>query len=115
MDDARIAHFRQRLELLRDELAQPDEVSDEAARSVQLDQQSVGRLSRMDAMQGQAMALAGRRRREIGLRRVLAALRRIEHGEYGDCTDCGEPIDSRRLEVDPAIALCLQCAARNEG
>ena len=51
--------------------------SKESRATVMLDQQSVGRLSRMDALQGQAMAQAGEDRRQLLLRRIEAALARI--------------------------------------
>lgn len=79
-------------------------------RPVELDQQSVGRLSRMDAMQVQAMAAAQSRRRGVERRRLLAALERISSGEYGWCAACGEEIGERRLGIDPAAALCVDCA-----
>ena len=78
--------------------------------TVELDQQSVGRLSRMDAMQQQEMAQAEARRRTSDIARIEMALKRIEQGEYGWCAECGEPIAFRRLEIDPAAALCIDCA-----
>ena len=77
---------------------------------VTLDQQSVGRLSRMDALQRQAMAQATGRRREVQRQRIMAALARIDEGEYGYCVDCGEEIAAGRLEFDPAIPNCVSCA-----
>jgi DnaK suppressor protein len=87
---------------------------EDAARVVELDQTSVGRLSRMDALQGQAMSQERARRRQRELQRIAAALRRLEDGEYGDCQDCGEPIDVRRLDMDPAATLCIRCATARE-
>lgn len=78
--------------------------------TVTLDQQSVGRLSRMDALQRQAMAQAASRRRQARLARIDAALRRIDSGEYGYCLDCGEDLPSDRLEADPTATLCVSCA-----
>ena len=78
--------------------------------TVTLDQQSVGRLSRMDALQRQAMAQATARRHEGEKRRILAALARHEDGEYGYCTECGEEIAPARLEVDPCVPTCVSCA-----
>lgn len=78
---------------------------------VELDQTSVGRLSRMDAIQQQAMALATERRRATALAHINAALARIEMGEYGWCTQCGEAIAPGRLKLDPAVARCVGCAA----
>ena len=77
---------------------------------VELDQQAVGRLSRIDALQVRAMAEASETRRQGRLQRIDAALKRIEDGSYGECLECDEPIPPRRLEIDPAVALCVSCA-----
>ena len=77
---------------------------------VQLDQQSVGRLSRMDALQVQAMAKAEQVRRDTRLRQVNAALKRLDDGAFGDCLKCGEIIENKRLHADPAATLCIVCA-----
>ncbi|MFN0263261.1 TraR/DksA family transcriptional regulator [Tepidamorphus sp. 3E244] len=81
---------------------------------VALDQQSVGRLSRMDAMQRQAMSQEQERRRALELRRIDAALERLDEGEYGECDSCGEEISDKRLSVDPAAHLCIACARMGE-
>jgi DnaK suppressor protein len=88
--------------------------SDAAAQPVELDQARVGRLSRMDAMQAQAMSIEARRRREIQLTRIESALSRIDSGDYGHCIRCGEPIDDKRLDFDPAVLLCIECATESE-
>ena len=77
---------------------------------VELDQQSVGRLSRMDAMQVQAMAKEAERRRLAEIQRIEAALVRLDQGEYGYCVTCGDDIDPKRLAFDPAIPTCIACA-----
>lgn len=77
---------------------------------VTLDQQSVGRLSRMDALQVQAMAQAEEVRRQQRLRLIDAALRRIDEGEYGYCVACGDDIAPGRLASDPAVPRCVECA-----
>jgi len=77
---------------------------------VELDQQSVGRLSRMDAMQAQAMAQAYERRLKAQKVRIEHALTRLAAGEYGYCTECGEEIGMRRLDIDPAAHRCVRCA-----
>ena len=98
---------------LREELRalhEDDADSEEARRPVPLDQQSVGRLSRMGALQDQAMAQGQSRRREAREAMIHAALARIEDGEYGACTECGEPIAAARLDLDPAAPTCIACA-----
>jgi len=103
---------RARLTARRDELSKLSSMSAEDRDAVELDQQSVGRLSRMDAMQRQAMAQAQaqERARTAELARLDQAMRRLEDGEYGWCATCGEEIAAARLEVDPAAAVCVECA-----
>ena len=84
-------------------------------RPVELDQARVGRLSRMDALQSQAMAEATDRRRHQELERIDAALARLAAGDYGHCLECGEAIHEKRLAFDPAAALCIACASGHEG
>lgn len=102
--------MRGRLRGERDELEALSRASSEARATVSLDQQSVGRLSRIDAMQGQAMAQAAERRRAARLSRIAAALQRIDEGEFGVCVACGEDIPAGRLDVDPTVATCVRCA-----
>lgn len=80
------------------------------SRPVELDQTRLGRLSRMDALQGQAMAKETERRRHQELERIDLALKRLADDEYGDCLECGEPIAPKRLAFDPSAALCIDCA-----
>jgi DnaK suppressor protein len=101
---------RKRLLALKQELEALSEMSEGARATVELDQQSVGRLSRIDALQGQAMAQASERQRRTDLVRIEAALKRLDDGDYGCCLECGEEIAAKRLEVDPAAALCISCA-----
>jgi DnaK suppressor protein len=100
-----------RLRAYRAELAAAEQETAQWRGPVELDQQSVGRLSRMDAMQQQAMAEAEARRRQAEIMRIDAALKRIGEGEYGWCLECGEAIAPRRLEIDPAASRCIGCAA----
>ena len=44
------------------------------------------------------------------LRRIDAALGRIEDGSYGACAKCGEPISDERLKAVPTAPLCRNCA-----
>lgn len=106
--------WRKRLLRLREDLLSTAESAAEASAIVELDQSKVGRLSRMDAMQGQAMARASIERREQKLRLIDAALARVENGDYGVCRQCEEPIDTSRLEFDPTVLLCIDCARAAE-
>lgn len=107
-------HFRNKLLKLREELRQIEESGNEAAKTVELDQSSVGRLSRMDAMQAQAMSIESKRRREIKVKRIESALQRIDNDEFGYCLSCEEEIAPKRLEFDPSALLCIECANKGE-
>lgn len=114
MSRLNLAHFNQLLLARQAELQEVADTANEAAQTVELDQTRVGRLSRMDALQAQAMSQENQRRRALELRRIAAALRRINDGEYGYCVDCDEGIAINRLEVDPAALLCINCASKAE-
>jgi DnaK suppressor protein len=105
-----IDHFRARLLQARAALLDLETERQASSATVELDQSSVGRLSRMDALQQQAMAQSIRRRAGELLRCIDDALGRCVDGSYGACLDCGERIDPRRLGLDPAVALCIGCA-----
>ena len=108
-------YFRNKLLTLQQELESLAEISKAAGDTVQLDQSCVGRLSRMDALQQQAMGQESERRRQLELVRIRSALTRIEEGEFGDCVRCGEPIARARLELSPAAPLCIRCAEAADG
>ena len=110
MDDATLTRMRKKITNRIEEIERENMTTPEARAVVVLDQQSVGRLSRMDALQQQAMAQATFRRRQQEKTRLKAALARIEEGEYGHCLDCGEDIAENRLELDPATPKCFSCA-----
>ena len=84
--------------------------SKESRKPVTLDQSQQGRLSRMDAIQLQEMALEQQRRREGQLLKIDFAIKRIETDEYFECIECGEEIGEKRLEVDPTCSRCIECA-----
>lgn len=105
-----IEEFRVQLQELKEELVKAESTGSEAEETVELDQTRMGRLSRMDALQNQAMSKeTGRRRRQM-LRGIEAALLRIEGEHFGECSECADSINPRRLEVDPTIELCIACA-----
>jgi len=103
---------RQKLRQARQALIEEDALAEADRAPVTLDQESVGRLSRIDAMQVQAMALAQARRRQAKRAAIDAALARIDQGEYGFCLTCGEEIAAARIAHDPAVTTCIECARR---
>jgi DnaK suppressor protein len=72
----------------------------------------VGRVSRIDAIQQQEMALAAERRRYQELQKIDGALKRIEADAFGYCLQCGEEITEKRLDFDPTVLSCITCVSR---
>lgn len=114
MDQATLAAFDKQPGLMQADLDTAESASAGARKVVVLDQQAIGRLSRMDALQGQAMARA-----QSGRRAVMA--RRIAAGSFGVCESCGKDIPPRRLDfdptlprrlyLDPTLPTCASCAS----
>ena len=106
--------FKDLLLQRKNSLLETLETENQAADTVELDQSKVGRLSRMDAMQAQAMSQETKRRHQLELIQIDAALQRIESNEYGICFECDEEISEKRLEITPSATLCIQCAERKQ-
>ncbi len=100
---ARLLEMKAELEALANEHEHDRDV-------VELDQTTQGRLSRMDAMRVQAMAQEVARRRETEQKRIEVALKRVEDGNYGHCVSCDEEIQPKRLDFDPSVPNCINCA-----
>jgi DnaK suppressor protein len=101
--------LRKQLVELVAELEDKLRASADTAAPVVLDQSSVGRLSRMDAMQQQAMAKATRQKAQLRLTQCKAALSAFDRDEYGFCRKCEEPIGYARLSAKPEAPFCLSC------
>jgi len=102
--------IRLTLEGLKDKIRALSDAASDNRKPVALDQQSVGRLSRIDSLQVQAMDKAQEAARRKQIIRIDAALKRLDAGDYGYCATCDEPIGEKRLDLDPAVPLCILCA-----
>lgn len=114
LNQQQIDELHDQLEDKRRELESQLANADDATKPVALDQQSVGRVSRIDAIQQQQMALANRQQATQLAKRIELALQRIDSGEYGFCLQCTEPIAFARLQAQPFAGLCLDCQSASE-
>ena len=110
LSDNKLQEFKLRLLRLKSDLNKAAETGQQAEEVVELDQARVGRLSRMDAMQAQAMSVETGRRRRLHLVEIEKALERIEAGDYGECLDCGDVIHPGRLNAKLTATRCIACA-----
>lgn len=113
-EDIDLNYFKKRLLKRHDSILADRETQKQNTAPKELDQSSVGRLSRMDAMQQQQMAKASARLVEQERRRIETALKRIEAEEYGYCILCDEDIAVKRLKFDPSLLTCISCAQNAE-
>ena len=109
MDCERLDFFRKRSESLRIEIEKNMSTNKSDSGVVKLDS-SIGRLSRMDALQNQQIALELKRRQENQLLRIKNAIKRMDKGQYGLCGRCKKPIEDDRLEVFQDTFTCINCA-----
>lgn len=112
MNDIDLEKFKHLLEQQRDELMSSQKMAQTSTQTVELDQSSVGRVSRGDALQSQSMAVETSRLRQQQLRQISTALALIVSGDYGYCSVCDNEIDPRRLEIEPASTMCVPCASK---
>ncbi|MDE0814347.1 MAG: TraR/DksA C4-type zinc finger protein [Alphaproteobacteria bacterium] len=110
MHAAKVKKFKAQLNERRAEVQRLIEISKAGRDPIELDQSRMGRLSRMDAMQNQAMALEIERRRNVELQRIDAAMKRIGEDEFGFCLSCDGGVGDKRLSLDPTAPLCIDCA-----
>lgn len=114
LDDDRIEALAADLRALQAELVAHLAETADTSRPVTLDQQAIGRVSRIDAIQQQQMAVAARQRAETRLALVKQALAAVDEDRYGECRRCEEPIGYRRLKARPESPICLRCQAALE-
>ena len=109
LSNQQLAAIRKRLLQLEKNLSQQMEINRDAASIVALDQTSVGRVSRMGAIQQQSIALSTRRKTCLRLKRVQDALQALADNGYGFCEQCNELIAFERLLARPEANLCISC------
>ena len=107
---------QQEIKLLGDELSRLKgileeqlRISEESSGIVQLDQTTIGRVSRIDAIQQQKMLQSTRQSAKTRLIRINRALTFLAQGEYGYCQNCDTTIGLPRLQAQPESTLCLNC------
>lgn len=110
LTDSQLAELRDELERQLKKLVKSMSVTDEALKTVTLDQTAVGRVSRMGSLQNQGIAQGLRERETVRLAQIQKALERHSEGTYGSCTACGGNIAFERLFVFPESAVCAACS-----
>ncbi|MDA7916264.1 TraR/DksA C4-type zinc finger protein [Verrucomicrobia bacterium] len=111
MDPIQQLKFGRKLKELEVELEEALELNSESTDVVKLDT-NIGRLSRMDQIQNQAIAKELKERQQLQLQRVVNSLKKVAKGNYGTCPTCKKPIAEARLEAQPEAVQCVSCAEK---
>lgn len=111
--EEQLVEIRNELTRSLNKLERSLKISGESARPRDLEQDTVGRLSRIDALQNAGLTAKLEDRERAMLSQVVEALRRIEDGTYGACNGCGKNIPMERLLVFPETLACDKCARGN--
>jgi len=73
---------------------------------------SLGRITRMDAINNKSVAEASLRATKRKLGKLQHALSKIEHPDFGICGVCKRPIQPKRIMLMPESSRCVRCASR---
>lgn len=114
MAEMNIDAARNNLISLKKQLLDDLERGADVSETVELEQNKVGRLSRMDAMQQQAMQKASRALIRKRLIQIDKAMKALDLGDYGYCEACGEEISEKRLTIRPEALMCVSCQEQIE-
>lgn len=113
MDDQTKSELKVILEERASALLSEIEAARDSAKPVDLGE-SIGRLARMDAIQNQQIAMKTKAEKEKSLSLVKSALKRLPQEDFGECIDCGGPIELKRLKHRPESVMCLSCQSERE-
>ena len=112
--DIDLKYYKKRLEERLKDIVERQENKNPGTAPVELDQARIGRLSRMDAIQQQAISKAAARLIDMERQRIQSALARMRAEKYGYCIICEEDIVEGRLQFDPSVLVCISCAEEKE-
>ena len=73
---------------------------------------SIGRVSRMDAINNKSVVDAALRTKRAKLTKLKVALNKIDDDNFGNCAMCNNPIQPMRLMFMPESTRCVRCASR---
>ena len=112
MNPMQLLYFRKKLEAWRAELL--DDATDTITGLSQENLHQPDQMDRAQIESNAALDLRTRDRERKLLQKIESALRRIDDGSYGYCTETDEPINLRRLEARPIASLSLHAQERHE-
>ncbi len=112
MEQKDIDYFRELLhQQLKDALEKSEATIEDMNEAIEVFADPADRAT-MESDRAFTLRLRDRERRLI--KKIQAAIQRIEDGSFGVCEDCGEDISIPRLKARPVTKLCIQCKSKQE-
>lgn len=112
MDAKNIEYFRKSLtQELDDILRKGEETIEDMTESREVYADPADRAT---AESDRSFTLRLRDRERKLIKKIQAALRRIDDGTFGECEECGDDISVERLKARPVTTLCIECKSRQE-
>jgi DnaK suppressor protein len=112
MDPKDIDMFRELLNnMLQDILRKGEETIEDMTDTVEVYADPADRAT---AESDRAFTLRLRDRERRLIKKINAAIERIEDGSFGECVECGEDISVARLKARPVTTLCIKCKSKQE-
>lgn len=112
MNERQLEYFRQKLTAWREELFTAAESTLQNLKENSLQETDI--TDRASNETDQFLDLRTRDRMRKLIKKIDAALKRIQDGTYGYCEETGEPIGLGRLEARPVTTLCIEAQERHE-
>ncbi len=112
MESKELQFFRDMLQgMLDDAINKSQETIEEMHEAVEIYADPADRAT---AESDRAFVLRLRDRERKLVIKIQQAMQRIEDGEYGICSECGEDISIDRLKARPMTTLCIVCKSKQE-
>lgn len=114
MDKLKIEHYRNLLEARRQSLRASVARSEEDGRAAQMTDSAQDIVDRASSSYQKEFLFARSNNDRQFLQMVEHALSNITEGIYGECENCGNEINERRLEAVPWARHCISCQEKQE-
>lgn len=112
MNDKQREYFKRQLVEWKRELAQESQATMDHMKDENWNEPDLNDRASVETETGLELRTRDRYRKLMG--KIDEALKRIEDGSYGFCSETGEPIGIKRLQARPIATLSIEAQERHE-
>lgn len=114
MDRNELENFKQKLLQKKSELINLVQKSENYGREADTEEDSKDYIDKASSSYTKELMFRKSNSDRQFLQLVMQALQRIDNDEFGNCQNCDEPVEPKRLEAVPWARLCLNCQELQE-